>query len=137
MTKKKMAEEKRKEIAKKIAKEREAQNLTQKALAEIAGIAHGTVSSIESGNVGMSLEILILLAGALYVPISYLVGEEMDETVKRYEVRNRELEIEIDRLLEEMNRMEDEETERLKEENRILSEYKWVLQRVKATVKDV
>jgi len=137
MTRKKMAESKRAEIVRKIKAERELQNLSQIALEEIAEIANGTISSIESGRHGLTLNMLIQLADALYVPISYLVGEEMDEVIKKYEMRNRELEVEVERLKEANHRAQMEEIERLEKENKELSQYKWILRKVQVAVRDV
>lgn len=56
-------------------------NLTQKQLAEIAGVAISAISSYESGNRYPSYDVLISLARIFHVTTDYLLGLDNLKTV--------------------------------------------------------
>ena len=70
-----------------IKKERIRQNYSQNALAKKAGIAQATLNAIEASTKNPSVETVFLLAAALNVTASYLLGEEKEQEAPRDPLR--------------------------------------------------
>lgn len=61
---------------------RRAKGLTQIQLAELAGVDQATISKIESGKRGGSLETYAILADAMKVSLADLFADDLDEGEK-------------------------------------------------------
>ena len=64
------------DVGNRIKEERTRQGYSQNALAKRAGIAQATLNAIEASTKNPSVETVIMLARALGVKASYLLGEE-------------------------------------------------------------
>lgn len=72
-------------VGERIRAERERQKYSQNALAKRAGIAQATLNAIEASTKNPSVETVILLAKALDVKASYLLGETDEQKEKEVE----------------------------------------------------
>ena len=77
----------KKKIGANIAKYRKAKNFTQKELANLAGIASQTLSCIEIGINNPSFNVMIKIAIALEIPLSYIFT--FDENI--YDIQDKQL----------------------------------------------
>jgi|UniRef100_A0A486XW56 transcriptional regulator with XRE-family HTH domain len=71
------------ELGQRLAGLRKQQGLTQTQLAEQLGIAQQTMAHYEGGKLRISVELLVLAAKVLNVPIASLLGEETSLHGKR------------------------------------------------------
>ncbi len=82
-------------LAKNLKRYRSLKNLSQRQLAELAGLADSTVGELERGTKNPSLETLTLLANVLDIPVWYLLEEVDDfsnmdlESLRNLEVREK------------------------------------------------
>ena len=67
------------ESGKRIAELRKKKKLTQEGLAEVIGMSHKTINSIEKGKKGTSIDTLVLIAEALDTSMDYIVTGKIDE----------------------------------------------------------
>ena len=67
------------ESGKRIAELRKKKKLTQEGLAEVIGMSHETINSIEKGKKGTSIDTLVLIAEALDTSMDYIVTGKIDE----------------------------------------------------------
>ncbi|CDE59810.1 helix-turn-helix domain protein [Fusobacterium sp. CAG:439] len=77
----------KKKIGANIAKYRKTKNLTQRELAYLAGIASQTLSCIEIGINNPSFNVMIKIAMALEIPLSYIFT--FDEST--YDIQDKQL----------------------------------------------
>jgi transcriptional regulator with XRE-family HTH domain len=76
---------------------REALGFTLRALASASGVSASTISDIERGAKSPTISTLSLLAGALKVPTSTLLGPEVPASGRIHVVRGSELRAVVDR----------------------------------------
>ncbi len=69
-------------IGRRVSELRKRRGLTQMTLSELVGISPQSMSSIENGTKGMSLETFIALANALNVSADDLLMDEIVNTIK-------------------------------------------------------
>lgn len=67
------------ESGKRIAELRKKKKLTQEGLAEVIGMSHKIINSIEKGKKGTSIDTLVLIAEALDTSMDYIVTGKIDE----------------------------------------------------------
>lgn len=58
-----------------VRRERRALDMTQKELEELSGVSHATISGVEKGAQGISLQIAVAIAHALGISIDKLLEE--------------------------------------------------------------
>ena len=74
-------------VGENIRRMREEQGYSQNALAKKAGIAYATLNAIERSTKSPSVDTIALLASALGLPVSYLLGEEQKTAMTAQERR--------------------------------------------------
>ena len=77
----------------KIKSLRTRRNLTQKQLADMAGVAVSAISSYESGNRYPSYDVLISLSRIFHVSTDYLLGLEKKKTIDVSDLNEQEITI--------------------------------------------
>lgn len=77
----------------KIKKLRKEKKLTQKQLAELAGVAVSAISAYESGNRYPSYEVLINLSHIFHVSTDYLLGISTIKSIDVTELNDTEIEV--------------------------------------------
>lgn len=75
----------------KIKNLRTKRNLTQKQLADMAGVAVSAISSYESGNRYPSYDVLISLSRIFHVSTDYLLGLERTKTIDVSDLNEQEI----------------------------------------------
>lgn len=77
----------------KIKKLRKEKKLTQKQLADLAGVAVSAISAYESGNRYPSYEVLINLSHIFHVSTDYLLGISTIKSIDVTELNDNEIEV--------------------------------------------